>query len=100
MRTTLHATREWQRDDKFANVGNPPPTGAVDSSVSDTSLTALAHDRRTTVAGPAVGSPALDPSVRAGLLPPGQTRAAGNTGARSQTGGPTTRGADRNGPAR
>ncbi|WUJ72246.1 hypothetical protein OG809_03050 [Kribbella soli] len=100
MRTPLHATRERQRDDLFANVGNPPPTGAVDSSVSETSLTALAHDRLATAAGPAVSPAALDPSLRAGLLPPGQTRTAGNTGARPQTGGSTARGTDRNGPAR
>ncbi|MEV4260362.1 hypothetical protein [Kribbella sp. NPDC049584] len=101
MRTPRHAAREGQRDDLFANVGNPPPTGAVDSSVSQTSLTALAHDRLAAAGGPAGRSPELDASLRAGLLPPGSpTRAAGNTGARPQTGGPAARGTDRNGPTR
>ena len=104
MRTPLHAARERQRDDMFANVGNPPPTGAVDSSVSDTSLAALAQERAAARGGQAASdtrSADLDAHVRAATLPPGTTRAAGD-GARPQAGGPASnhRGADRNGPAR
>ncbi|MER7247821.1 hypothetical protein [Kribbella sp. NPDC000426] len=98
MRTPLHATRERQRDDLFANAGNPAPTGAVDSSVSDTSLTALAHDRAGT--GPAIRSRDLDANLRAGLLPPSRARAAGEAPVRPQTGGPSPRNRDRGGPAR
>ncbi|MFI5697386.1 hypothetical protein ACIA58_36345 [Kribbella sp. NPDC051586] len=100
MRNAKAAARDQQRDDRFSNVGNPAPTGAVDSSVSGASLTALAHERLAAVAGPTARSPKLDANLRAGLLPPGQTRAAGNAGARPQTGGPTARGNDRKGRAR
>jgi hypothetical protein len=100
MRTPLHATRERQRDDLYANVGNPAPTGAVDSSVSDTSLTALAHDRDAASTGPATRSRDLDAHLRAGLLPPSQARSAGDAAVRPQTGGLPQRGKDRGGPAR
>ncbi|TDW15613.1 hypothetical protein [Kribbella kalugense] len=98
MRTPQHAAREQQRDSMFANAGTPAPTGAVSSTVSDASLTALRHDRLAAAGGPAATqSPQLDPSLRAGLLPPGEPRAAGDAGARRQTGGatPTQRGTDR-----
>jgi hypothetical protein len=97
MRTPTAIAREVQRDARFSNAGTPAPTGDL-STVSDTSLTALAHDRNAATAGPADRS--LDANLNAGLLPPGPTRAAGSTGARPQTGGPTARGNDRNGPAR
>lgn len=97
MRTPTAIAREGQRDARFSNAGTPAPTGDL-STVSDTSLTALAHDRIAATAGPAARS--LDANLKAGLLPPGPTRAAGSTGARPQTGGPTARGNDRNGPAR
>ncbi|MFD3403596.1 hypothetical protein ACFWUU_23130 [Kribbella sp. NPDC058693] len=97
MRTPTAIAREAQRDREFSNVGTPATTGDH-SSVSETSLTALAHARNAATAGPAAGS--LDANLRAGLLPPGPTRAAGSTGARPQTGGPAARGNDRNGPAR
>jgi hypothetical protein len=88
MRTPQHAAREQQRDSMFANAGAPAPTGADNSTVSDTSLTTLRHGRLAAAGGPAATqSPQLDASVRAGLLPPGQTRAAGDAGARPQTGG-------------
>jgi hypothetical protein len=99
MRTPTAIAREAQRDARFSNADTPAPTGDL-SSVSETSLTALAHDRIAATAGPAVSSPERDANLRAGLLPPGPTRAAGSTGARPQTGGPTARGNDRNGPAR
>jgi hypothetical protein len=101
MRSAAAIAREKQRDDLFANSDTPAPTGPENSSVSEASLTSLAHARAAAVAGPAV-APALDPSLRAGLLPPGQPRAAGDTGARTTTGGPAQnqRGTGRNGPAR
>jgi hypothetical protein len=103
MRTPEQAARDQQRDFRFSNVGTPAPTGAVNSTVSNGSLTTLRHERLATAGGPAATqSPQFDASIQAGLLPPGQTRATGNPGARPQTGGaaPTQRGTGSQRPER
>jgi hypothetical protein len=93
----------------FANAPEPAPRGES-SSVSEVSLTQLAHERLAaaggrTAAGPAAGlSTDLDTSLRAATLPPvtpGQTRAAETSGARDEsTHFGRTNKPERNGPAR
>ncbi|MFG1911748.1 hypothetical protein [Kribbella sp. NPDC048928] len=81
MRTTAQMAREGQRD-LLANTDTPAPTGQEHSSVSDTSLTALAHAR--------AAGPATDRHFQAGTTPSGPTRASGNDGARPQANGSST----------
>jgi hypothetical protein len=103
MRTATHRARESQRDLRFANTENPAPRGEVHSSVSEVSLTRLAHQRLAAAGPEAAASPVLDPSLRAGITPRGgQTRPAGDAGVRPQTGSATQnpRGKGPTGPAR
>lgn len=82
MRTTAQMAREGQRDLLFANTDTPAPTGPEHSSVSDTSLTTLTHDR--------AAGPTPDRHFQAGTTPTGPSRVAGNDGARTQTNGSST----------
>ena len=81
MRTTAQMAREGQRD-QLANADTPAPTGPERSSVSDTSLTALAHAR--------AAGPTTDRHFQAGTTPTGPSRTTGNDGARTQTNGSST----------
>ncbi|MGW7683682.1 hypothetical protein ACWGID_23295 [Kribbella sp. NPDC054772] len=94
-RSDVHRAREGQRDLRFANVGTPTPSG----SVSEASLTDLAHARAAAGTGPRP-SVAQDPMFRAGMPPsPGQSRSTGDAGARPTIGGQTQhRGPGRNSP--
>ena len=88
MRTAENRAREGQRDTMFTNAPDPAPKGPVHSSVSETSLTGLKHDRLAAAGGRATLSPDLAKIAdvaRTPPLAPGQARIDDVSGVRTET---------------